>query len=78
MEKVHSTLDVYQSAWIYLTTGIYPDLQHNNNKVSFNFPLNEKVIQSIGRFNSGEKIEALKFTLTVKNLKAQIFQMKGH
>ncbi len=76
MQKVYSTLDVYVSSWIYLTTGTYPELKSHNGKVSFNFPLTEQVINSLRDYNSGEKIEALKFSLTIKNLKTQIFQLK--
>ncbi len=77
MDKVHSTLDVYIAAWIFLTTGTYPTLKNHKGKVSFHFPLTDEVIQSIGNYNSGKKIEALKFALTIKNLKSQIFSLKN-
>ncbi len=76
MSKVYSTLDVYIASWIYLTTGTYPELKNHNGKVSFNFPLTEQVINSLHDYNSGKKIEALKFSLTIKSLKSQIFQIK--
>ncbi len=76
MDKVYSTLDVYISSWIYLTTGVYPELRNHNNKVSFYFPLTEQVINSLREYNSGGKIGALTYSLTIKNLKSQIFQIK--
>jgi len=77
MEKDWSTLDVYATAWIYLTTGIYPELKYFKGRVSFHFPLAEQVINSISEYNSGEKIEALRYSLTIKNFKSQIFQLKS-
>ncbi len=76
MTRAYSTLCVYTSDWIYLTTNIYPDLKYFNGKVSFHFPLTETIINSISDFNTGKKIEANKFTITIKSLKSQIFQMK--
>ncbi len=76
MDKVYSTLDVYVSSWIYLSTGTYPELRIHKGKVSFNFPLSDQLINSISEYNSGKKIEALKFSVTIKNFKSQIFQIK--
>ncbi len=77
MEKIFSTMDVYVTAYIYLTTDVYPTLKNYKGKVSFNFPLTGEVIQSINNYNTGKKIEALKFSLTIKNLKSQIFSLKN-
>ncbi len=77
MEKVFSSLDVYVTAYIYLTTSIYPTLKNYKGKISFNFPLTDQVINTINDYNAGKKIEALKFSLTIKNLKAQIFSFKN-
>ncbi len=76
MDKVYSTLDVYISSWIYLTTGTYPELKNHKGKVSFNFPLTDQIVKSLSNYNSGKKIEALKFSITIKSLKSQIFQIK--
>ena len=77
MKKAWSSMDVYLVAWIYLTTDIYPELKYYHGKVSFHFPLTDSLIKSINDFNSGKTIKANKFTLIIKNLKSQIFQLKS-
>jgi hypothetical protein len=53
MGKVYSTLDVYIASWIYLDTGIYPELQNHSGKVSFYFPLTDEIIKFVSNYNSG-------------------------
>ena len=78
MEKVYSTLDVYLASIIYLYTGILPDLINNDGRVSFNFPLNEKVFEAIKEYDAGMVLVANRFVHTIKYFKAQIFQEKSH
>ncbi len=66
----------YTTAWIYLTTDIFPELKSFHGKVSFHFPITDSLAKSINNFNSGKKIEANKYALTIKSLKGQIFQLK--
>ena len=53
MEKTYSGLDVYVASWIYLTTGIYPEMKSFYGKVFFIPLLNSMweqimVIEKIG------------------------------
>lgn len=76
MDKIYCTLDVYIASWILLTTSVYPKLICHDGRVAFNFPLTEKITQAINKYHAGEKIEAISYTTTIKNLKSQIFQLK--
>lgn len=78
MTKTYSSLDVYLSTFIYLYTNIYPELINHNGKVSFHFPLNEKVISAISDYDSGMEVIANRFASTIKHFKAQIFQVKNN
>ena len=77
MNKVYSTMDVYLASIIYLHTGTLPDLINNNGRVSFHFPLNEKVFEAIKEYDAGMVLVANRFVHTIKYFKGQIFQIKG-
>jgi hypothetical protein len=69
------TLDVYITAWLILEC-FTPVLEKERSKIVFCFPSSPKLFDAIARFNSGATVEAARFVLTIKNLKAQVFSMK--
>ncbi len=73
--KDYRTLDVYVSAWLILQ-GFSPTLINEGHKIVFSFPPSKKLLDAISKFNDGAMVEASKFVLTIKNLKAQIFSKK--
>jgi hypothetical protein len=73
--KDYRTLDVYTSAWLILQ-GFSPILINEGSKIVFCFSSSEKLFEAITKFTNGGTVEASKFVLTVKNLKAQIFSRK--
>jgi len=73
--KDYRTLDVYTSAWLILQ-GFTPTLINEGSKIVFSFPSSRKLFNAISKFNDGATVEAARFVLTVKNLKAQIFSRK--
>jgi len=74
--KDYRTLDVYISSWLILQ-GFNPTLINEGSKILFSFAPSKNLFEAITKYNSGATIEAAKFVLTIKNLKAQIFSKKG-
>ena len=73
--KEYRTLDVYYTAWLILQ-GFTPTLENEGSKIVFCFPATKKLFDSISAFNNGATVEASRFVLTIKNLKAQVFSRK--
>jgi len=74
-QKFYTTLDSYQSGFLLLN-GYTPELIEQGNKVVFCFDATEKLYQTLSDYNNGATVEAIRFTLAIKNLKSQIFSMK--
>lgn len=76
LEKEYRTLDVYTSAFLILQ-GFNPTLIIEGTKIVFSFLPSSKLFEAITRFNNGAMVEACRYVLTIKNLKAQMFSTKA-
>ncbi len=74
-QKFYTTLDSYQSGFLLLN-GYTPKLIEQGNKVVFCFDATEELYQTISDYNAGATVEAVRFTLAIKNLKSQIFSLR--
>lgn len=76
MIRAYTTYDAYLAGYLALK-GYSPRLQlQSNNRVIFNFTESPNLQSEIMNYNSGAIIEAVRFTLSIKSLKNQIFSMK--
>ena len=71
----YRTLDAYLSAWLILQ-GFTPTLINEGTKIVFSFLPSGKLFEAITNYNNGAVVEAARFVLTIKNLKAQVFSRK--
>ena len=74
-KKVFTTLDAYTAGYLFLNK-FTPELIQQGSKVVFCFDATDELYQSISEYNSGATVEAVRFTLAIKNLKSQIFSMR--
>ena len=74
-KKVFTTLDAYTAGYLFLNK-FTPELIQQGSKVVFCFDATDELYQSITEYNSGARVEAVRFSLAIKNLKSQIFSMR--
>lgn len=75
VKNLYTTLDAYQAGFLVLQ-GYYPQLRKQGRKVVFCFEATPSMYDAINDYNSGATVEALRFTMAIKQLKSQIFSMK--
>ena len=74
--RTFATLDLYLSAFLALC-GIQPELEISNMKVTFKFPVSDRLYESITLFNSNCDIQILDFITAVKTLRGKMLTLRG-
>lgn len=70
------TLDLYISAWLMLC-GIKPDLEVNNGKVVFSFPVTDDLYKFISYYNANADVKVTDFVTAIKTLRGQMLTLRG-
>ena len=70
-----TTLDAYLAGFLVLS-GFKPDLIEQGPKVVFSFTKTDALLDALSQYNAGATVEAVRFALTIKTLKSQIFSMR--
>jgi hypothetical protein len=74
-KKDFTTLDSYLAGYLSLR-GFAATLVSQGDKVVFIFEATDDLYRTLEDYNTGATIEALRFALTVKTLKSQIYSIR--
>jgi len=70
-----TTLDAYMAGFLTLK-GHSPILIKQGQKIVFSFDAGEALDKTINEYQNGAMVDALHFTMAIKQLKSKIFSMK--
>ncbi len=73
--KQFTTLDAYMAGFLVLR-GFTPELIEQGPKVVFSFIRTDALLDALSQYNAGATVEAVRFALTIKTLKSQIFSLR--
>jgi hypothetical protein len=76
-EQNFTTLDAYLSGYLAIK-GFKPNLisQPGTDKLIFSFKSSPKLLDTINAYNEGGEIGALRFAVTIKALRSQIYSLR--
>jgi hypothetical protein len=74
-KEIYSTLDAYQAGFLQIK-GHIPELIEQGSKFAFCFKASKDVYKDLNDYQNGASIEAVKFAMTIKQLKTQIHSLR--
>ena len=75
-QKTFQTLDIWLSSYLSLC-GIHPNLEVNNGKVVFTFPISDDLYKLMMNYNGNVNVPVADFVTTVKSLRGQMITLRG-
>lgn len=72
---IYNTLDAYLAGFLTLHE-FTPDLISENAKILFSFQDSKELQDTLKKYYSGERVDALQYAIAIKGLKTRIFSLR--
>ena len=76
-QKTFQTLDIWLASFLSLC-GIQPNLEINNGKVVFTFPVSDDLYKLMVNFNSNVNVPVTDYITSTKALRGQMLTMRNN
>ncbi len=76
-KRQYTTLDAYRAGFLKFKGHNLSIAAEHGHKIVFSFPLTPTLLRDIEDYENGAQVDAFRYSLVIKSLKAMIFSAKG-